>query len=390
MHVAAIIFWICAFLILYTYLLYPAVLFSGYAFVQLRSDINYLNRRRNRRASMQSDEELPEVTMIVPVYNEEEHLEEKIANLKQTDYPSEKLRAIFVSDGSTDRSNEILSRLDEPGVEVIFKARGGKPTALNVAVERSRSSILIFSDGSTLFEPNAIRMLVRHFLNPAVGAVCGALKFAANAESQQTEGVYWQYENVLRLMESRLGATLTASGAIYALRRAAWVPLSVETVLDDFITPVNARKQGYSVVYDPEAVALDFAPSSVKGEFNRRVRIAVGSFRSLGELVRAPLPGFTRFAFFSHKFMRWIVPQLLLALLISNMFLLGQRLYQVSFALQMAFYVWAAMGFFFQRQLRRVRFASIGYFLFAMNLAFLVGLIQCLTSRKEAIWQRVN
>ena len=346
-------------MILYTYLLYPVVLFSGYAFVQL-------------------------------VYNEEEHLAEKIANLKQTDYPSKKLRAIFVSDGSTDRSNEILSRLDEPGVEVIFKARGGKPTALNVAVERSRSSILIFSDGSTLFEPNAIRMLVRHFLNPAVGAVCGALKFAANAESQQTEGVYWQYENVLRLMESRLGATLTASGAIYALRRAAWVPLSVETVLDDFITPVNARKQGYGVVYDPEAVALDFAPSSVKGEFSRRVRIAVGSFRSLGELVRAPLPGFTRFAFFSHKFMRWIVPQLLLALLISNMFLLAQRLYQVSFALQMAFYVWAALGFFFQRQLRRIRFASIGYFLFAMNLAFLVGLIQCLTSRKEAIWQRVN
>jgi cellulose synthase/poly-beta-1,6-N-acetylglucosamine synthase-like glycosyltransferase len=336
------------------------------------------------------DEDLPEVTMIVPVYNEEEHLAEKIANLRKTDYPAEKLQAIFVSDGSTDRSNEILSGLQEPRIEVIFKARGGKPTALNVAVERARGAILIFSDGSTLFEPDAIRMLVRHFSDLKVGAACGALKFAANGESQQTEGVYWQYESMLRLMESRLGATLTASGAIYALRRQAWVPLSNETVLDDLVTPMNARKQGYRVVYDPEAVALDFAPNSVKGEFNRRVRIAVGSFRSLGELVRAPLPGFTRFAFFSHKLMRWIVPQLLLGVLITNLFLLDLRLYQALFILQMGFYAWAAIGFFFQRQVRRIRFASIGYFLFAMNLAFLVGLIQCLTSRKEAIWQRVN
>lgn len=390
MHIAAIIFWICALLISYTYFLYPLVLFCAYTVVQLRRDIDYLNRRRNRRASVYRDGDLPDVTMIVPVYNEEEHLTEKIANFRKTDYPSDKLQAIFVSDGSTDRSNEILAGLQESGIEVIFKARGGKPTALNVAAERARGTILIFSDGSTLFEPDAIRMLVRHFSDPKVGAACGALKFVANGDSQQTEGVYWQYESMLRLMESRLGATLTASGAIYALRRQAWVPLSSETVLDDFVTPMNARKQGYKVVYDPEAVAFDFAPSSVKGEFNRRVRIAVGSFRSLGELARAPLPGFTRFAFFSHKLMRWVVPQLLLGVLISNLFLLNLRLYQTLLILQMGFYAWAAIGFLFQRQVRRIRFASIGYFLFAMNLAFLVGLIRCLTSRKEAIWQRVN
>jgi cellulose synthase/poly-beta-1,6-N-acetylglucosamine synthase-like glycosyltransferase len=390
MHIAVIIFWISGFLIAYTYFLYPLVLFCGYTVVQLQRDIDYLNRRRNRRVSTPANEELPRVTMIVPVYNEEEHLLEKIANLRQSDYPSEKVEVIFISDGSTDRTNEILSRLENPGVKVILKDRGGKPTALNVGVERALNPILIFSDGSTFFEPDAIRMLVRHFSNPNVGAVCGALKFEANQESQQTEGIYWRYENVLRLMESRFGATLTASGAIYALRRQAWVPLSADTVLDDFITPMNARKQGYSVIYDPEAMASDFAPNTIQGEFTRRVRIAVGSFRSLGQLLNAPLPSFTGFAFFSHKFMRWVVPQLLLALLITNFFLLDRRIYAAFFGLQMVFYCWAAAGFLFRKKLCRIRFASIGYFLVAMHLAFLVGLIQCMSTRKEAIWQRVN
>ena len=390
MATALFIFWSSLFLIFYTYLLYPAVLFIGYTFVQLRRDIEYLARRHNRRAPTNDNGDLSCVTMIIPVYNEEEHLEEKIRSLLKTDYPREKLQVIFVSDGSTDRSNEILSRLDQPGVEVIFKKRGGKPSALNVAVEHSRNSILVFSDGSTLFEPDAIRMLVRHFSNPRVGAVCGALKFAANTESQQTEGIYWKYESMLRLMESRLGATLTASGAIYAVRRKAWVPLSLDTVLDDFVTPVNARNKGYFVLYDPEAIALDFASSSVKGEFARRVRIAMGSFRSLSDIVHASLPAFTRFAFFSHKFMRWIVPQLLLAMLFTNAFLLHQRIYQIFFALQVGFYAWAAAGFAFQPSMRRVRFALVGYFVLAMNLAFLVGLFRSMTSRKEATWQRVT
>jgi cellulose synthase/poly-beta-1,6-N-acetylglucosamine synthase-like glycosyltransferase len=390
MIIAKCAFWTSLFLILYTYFLYPVVLFLAYTVVQLQRDIDYLARRRNRRASSYDDKDLPNVTMIVPVYNEEEHLEEKIINLRDTDYPRDKLQVIFVSDGSTDKTNEILSRLNEAGIEIIFKGRGGKPTALNVAVEHAHNSILIFSDGSTLFEPDAIRMLVRHFSSPDVGAVCGALKFASNAESQQTEGVYWKYESMLRLMESRLGATLTASGAIYALRREAWIPLSPETVLDDFMATVNARKLGYRVLYDPEAVALDFAPSSIKGEFARRVRIAVGSFRSLGEFLSAPLPGRTRFAFISHKLMRWTVPQWLVVALLSNACLLHYQLYQVLFAFELAFYMWAMAGFLFQKRVRGIRFASVAYFLLAMNLAFMVGLFRSLGSRKEAIWQRVS
>jgi len=390
MKAAAYIFWISIFVVFYTYLFYPILLFCAYTMVQLKRDVDYLTGRRNRRATQTDDQNLPAVSMIVPVYNEEEHLEEKIANVRLTDYPQDKLEFIFVSDGSTDLSNSILEKLTDSNVKVIYKSRGGKPTALNVGVEQATNPILIFSDGSTLFEQDAVRMLVRHFDKPEVGAVCGSLKFAANSESQQTEGFYWKYESMLRLMESRLGATLTASGAIYALRRSAWIPLSSDTVLDDFVTPINARNQGFSVLYDPEAIALDFAPSSVKGEFARRVRIAMGSFRALSKFLTARLPAFTRFAFFSHKLMRWMVPHFLLLIFVSNLFLLSSRFYLAFFVLQGAFYIWAGVGYLFHKQLKKIRFALVGYFLLAMNFAFLVGLFRFLTSKKGATWQRVS
>src|SRR5258707_11638340 len=113
-----LIFWISLFLILYAYAIYPGILFFAYAFVQLRRDIDYLTQRRNRRARGKREEDLPAVTMIVPVYNEEEHLEEKIENVRQMNYPREKLQVVFVSDGSTDRSTAILKRLEESGAEV--------------------------------------------------------------------------------------------------------------------------------------------------------------------------------------------------------------------------------------------------------------------------------
>jgi len=383
-------FWICFSLIVYTYFIYPLILFVCYALVQLRTDLYYILTRRDRRVSAMDEEELPGVTFVIAAYNEEQNLRQKIANLGEVDYPTGKLQIVIVSDGSTDATNQILATITDPQFEIVeLPQRGGKASGLNVAASLARHDLLVFSDASTLFAPDAVRKLVRHFVESSVGAVCGALRFQANAESQQTEGVYWKYESMIRLMEGRLGATLTASGAIYALRREAWLPLAPGTVLDDFVVPVNARRQGYRVLYDPEALALDFAPSSIKGEFARRVRLAVGSFRSLGEFLRAPLPGFTRFAFFSHKLMRWIVPQLLLAMLISNIFVLQHRFYLVFFGFQMAFYAWAAAGYLFQERMRRVRFAMMGYFLLAMNLAFLVGLFRVLTG-KEATWQRVS
>jgi cellulose synthase/poly-beta-1,6-N-acetylglucosamine synthase-like glycosyltransferase len=385
------VFWLCTFLIAYTYFLYPMFLFVAYAWSQIWRDWRYLKWRGDRRCPRPAVQELPLITMVVPAYNEESHLPDKLSNLQQLDYPQEKLEVIFVSDGSTDRTNQILENLTASNVRAIFlRQRHGKPLALNQAVMAAQHEILVFSDAATLFAPDALQKLIRHFSQSGVGAVCGALKFRGSPESKQTEGVYWGYESMLRLMESRLGATLTASGAIYALRRECYRPLPADSVIEDFVIPMNARKLGYRVLYDPEAIGMEFAAESIKGEFRRRVRLAIGSFRNLPEFLRVPLPRFTRIAFFSHKVLRWMVPFLLIGVLLSNAFLLRELPYRITAVSQLLFYLWAALGLVLHQQMQKLRFGLVGYFLLAMNLAFLVGFIQFLSGKTEATWERVG
>jgi len=386
-----VVFWFSLALIVYTYFAYPVVLFFCYCLAQLRSDWQYLFDRQNRRVPALDECEVPSVSILIPAFNEEVRLLQKIRNLREMDYPPEKLQIIFLSDGSTDRTNEILKGITDPNIETIFLSRrSGKAVALNQAVLQARHEILAVSDACTLFASETLRKLSRHFSDGRVGAVCGALRFQASTESRQTEGVYWKYESMIRLMETRLGATLTASGAAYALRRNAYIPLAPGTVLDDFVIPMNARKAGYRVLYDPEAIATDYAPESIKGEFTRRVRLATGSFSSLVFLLRVPMGAFGRFAFVSHKLLRWVLPLILFSLLVSNIALLRYPGYVIFGLMQLFFYVWAGFGFLFRERIQNVRFALLAYFLLVMNVAFLVGMFRCLTKREEGVWQRVQ
>jgi len=391
MSLAAYVFWASFLLVAHTYLIYPIVLFFAYSLVQVRRDWHYLQFRRDGRSPIQDAAALPPVTLIIAAYNEDAHLRDKLANIRRLDYPRERLQVIIVSDGSTDGTNDILRAAPDGEIERIFlPTRGGKSSALNHAVGQARHDILIFSDAATLFAPNAVQKLARHFAAPRVGVVCGSLQFEASTESRQTEGVYWTYESMLRLMEARLGATLTASGAIYALRRCCYPQLSADTAIEDLVIPMNARKLGYRVLYDPEAVGTDFAASSVAGEFTRRVRVATGSFRALGQLIRTPLDPVTAFAFFSHKLLRWILPFLLVSMLASSGLMWDRPLYRFIFLGQLGFYLWAAMGFLFRQRLQRVRYGLLGYYLLAIHLAFLVGFVRFLGGRKSTAWQRVN
>jgi cellulose synthase/poly-beta-1,6-N-acetylglucosamine synthase-like glycosyltransferase len=380
------------FLVVYTYILYPVVLFCIYCAAQIRRDWRYLTERQNRRTRSSAHDQLPGVSLIIPAHNEEDCLPAKIHNVLQIDYPLEKLDVIFVSDGSTDRTNEILNTLKQPGIRnILLPQRMGKTNALNVAVSQSLHEILILSDASTIFAPDAIQKLVRHFSDSRVGVVCGALEFQRTSESVHTEGVYWNYEGMLRLMEGRLGATLTASGALYALRRAAFKPLPTRTVIEDFVIPMNARDAGYGVLYDPEATAVEFAASSVTGEFTRRVRIAVGSFRALKDLLTTRMDGLTYLALVSHKLLRWVLPFLLITLLVSNAIAIHKSLfYLLFFCGQILFYVWASFGYVFRDRMKQVPGALIAYFLLAMNVAFLIGFVRVLANRGEGTWQRVS
>ncbi|MGA3166522.1 MAG: glycosyltransferase family 2 protein [Terriglobia bacterium] len=384
-------FWVFLFPVVAAYILYPVLLFIAYALSQALRDYRYLLTRQERRARLLGREELPPISLLIAAYNEERYLVDRIANLQQLDYPREKLEVVIVSDGSTDRTNEILQSVGHPNLRVILLPdRKGKSNALNCAVKQAQHDILVFSDANTFFEPEALRYLVRHFIDSRVGVVCGAQNFRRTAESQRTEGLFWKFESMLRLMEARLNATLTASGAIYAVRRQCFAPLATDTILDDFVIPMRARKRGYRVVYDPEAVAVEVAPASVEGEFTRRVRLAVGSFRALGEFIGVPLTGFSWLAFLCHKLLRWIVPFALIGLFVSNSLLLSRPVYRIPFVGQLLVYTWACLGFAFRNSLRKVRYWRLGSFLLGMNVAFLVGFVRFLVGREKGTWQQVR
>jgi cellulose synthase/poly-beta-1,6-N-acetylglucosamine synthase-like glycosyltransferase len=388
---AGIVFWTSLAFIVYTYVIYPVLLLALFAVSQIRKDLRYLFNRKDRRISRSISDDAIGVTLVIPAHNERAHIAEKIENIAALDYPRQRLQVVIVSDGSRDGTNDILAAVMDPCVEVVFLSeRGGKANALNCAVQRAKHEVLVFSDASTMFERDTVKKLARHFNDATVGAVCGALRFHSNEDSRQTEGVYWSYESALRLMEGRLGAALNASGAVYALRRNAYAPLPSGAVLDDFLAPMNARNLGYRIVYDPEAIAADFAPESVKGEFARRVRIAAGSFQALPVLMRVRLDGVTLFSFISHKLLRWSVPFFLITALISNALLIGRPVYAIFAAIQLAFYIWALLGLTCHTYLKRIRFGLIGYFLLAMNVAFLVGFFRFLRNRQAIEWQRVN
>ena len=384
-------FWISSSLVLYSYFVYPILLLLFYSFEQTRRDLGYLPSRADRRVTLPEERQLPGVTLVIAAYNEQKHLPEKLANIRGLRYPCDRLQVIIVSDGSTDRTNEILSEAAGDPVETVFlPTRGGKTNALNVGVTHARHDILVFSDAATLFEPDAIEKLARHFSQPKVGVVCGFLKFRSSKESSGTEGVYWKYETMLRLMEARLGATLTASGAIYAIRRECFRPLAPSVVIEDFVVPMRARQLGYSVLSDPEAVGIEYAAADVSGEFTRRVRLAVGSFRAVKELILVPMNPVTRLAFASHKLLRWTVPFFLVLCLVGNVLLCFETAYAVILACQLALYLWALCGFAFRAQMQRIRFGLVGYFWLAMNLAFLVGFWRFLVGHQDSAWQRVE
>jgi len=387
--IAVITFWISGFLIAYTYFIYPMILLAFFSLSQVGRDLAYLLGRNNRRARL-SKQFLPTVSIIMPAYNEQDHLPAKLENLKKLQYEDGKLEIIIVSDGSVDLTNEMLKKVVDPRVRIVLLSeRQGKPNALNTAVSMSTGEVLVFCDAATIFQDDAIQMLVRHFANSKIGVVCGSLKFEASEESKQTEGIYWKYETMLRMMEARLGATLTASGALYAIRRSAFTPVAKSTVLEDLIIPMNARKLGFAVAYDPEAIGIEYAASTVAGEFTRRVRIAMGSFRSIAQLSAVPMDFFTILALVSHKFARWFVFLFAVIFFASNLLLLTDPLYQVVFLMQAGFYFAALLGYLTRGSEHGFRVARLGYFLVAMNWAFVVGLYRCLAGRDGVKWQKV-
>ena len=369
---AFLVFVISAAAILYCYFGYPVLL----AMVPVR-----------RRHGPADPAEWPTVSVLLSVYNEEKHVAARIENLLALDYPADKLEIFVGSDGSEDRTNEIALRYTDPRLRLFaFSPRNGKPSVLNRLVPQATGDLLVFTDANALFAPDALRKLARHFTDPRIGGVCGRL-ILYGVTTETEEGPYWKLETFMKKRESAIDSCLGANGAIYAIRRAAWPGIPDNTLIDDFVIALRVRERGLRVIYDAEATATEDLPQFVGHEMTRRIRIGAGGFQTLFFCWRSLLPwrGPYTLAFWSHKVLRWFVPFLMIAALVSNALLLPQPVFAVLLALQLLFYVLAAIGAMVGK---KSAVFSLPHYFVTINLALFFGFFRFITRTQRAAWKR--
>ncbi|HEX5498699.1 MAG TPA: glycosyltransferase family 2 protein, partial [Thermomicrobiales bacterium] len=291
-HALQTLFWLSFGVTAYAYAGYPALI--------------WLCARRFGRVETppEADQnELPTITLLVAAHNEQAVIGERLENALALDYPRGRLAIVVASDGSDDRTAEIVSSFADRGVRLLdFQANRGKSATLNAAWGELTSDLVLLSDANTAIEPQAPKKLARWFRSPEVGAVCGRLVLVDRATGKNVDGLYWRYETFLKRCEARLGALLGANGAIYAIRRESFTPIPTETIVDDFVIPLLARlTSGCRLVYDAEAAAYEETPERIGDEFRRRVRIGAGGFQSLAILwpLLSPRQGWLAFSFLS-------------------------------------------------------------------------------------------
>jgi cellulose synthase/poly-beta-1,6-N-acetylglucosamine synthase-like glycosyltransferase len=327
----AALFWISVGLIVYTHLGYPLVL---RALVALR-----------RRPVMPTAlDELPRVSLIVAAYDEEEVIEAKVANALALDYPRERLELIVASDGSADATPE---RARAAGADLVLELpRGGKVAAQNAAAERASGEILAFSDANSVWRADALRRLVAALADPKVGYACGQVRFTDQG-GNNLEGSYWRYEMAVREMESALAGVTAGNGAIYAVRRSAYVPLA-PSASHDLSFPFELAKRKLRSLYVPEARAEEKMVPSLEGEFARKRRMMVGLWDIVvGERMISPRGYSPLYAFelFSHRLLRYLTPFLHPLAFFTNLALLGRGgIYVVTYAIQVLAIAAALLG----------------------------------------------
>lgn len=282
-----------------------------------------------------STEDLPGVTLVVAAYDEQEVIAAKVANALALDYPRDRLELIVASDGSSDATVE---RARAAGAHHVLELpRGGKVRAQDAAVDRARHDVLAFSDANAMWAPEALRALVAPLADPRVGYVCGLVRFTGGDGSNQ-EGVYWRYENWVRALESGLAGITAGNGAIYAVRRAAYLRLDPR-VSHDLALPFNLVKRGWRVLYEPRACAEERMVPSVDGEWARKRRMMSHAWPMVlrgGLLDPRGYEPLYALQVLSHRGLRYGTPFLHLALLAASLAGLRRGRGFVAFAVAQA------------------------------------------------------
>jgi cellulose synthase/poly-beta-1,6-N-acetylglucosamine synthase-like glycosyltransferase len=379
-------FWITAGIILYAYLGYTLLL----------AIIALLDRRRHKPSA---PDFLPLVTLYIPAYNEAGIIKEKMENTYALDYPADKLNIVWVTDGSDDESLTLLQSYHN--ITVYHEpARKGKIHAMNRGMKLVHTPFVVFTDANTMLNKDALRRMMIYFSDEKVGCVAGEKRIKnLNLEKavEAGEGLYWQYESLIKRLESINGSAVGAVGELFGIRTDLFEEVKGDTILDDFVISLQIASRGYTIKYAPDAWGSETASVSVHEELKRKIRIACGGWQTL---LRMPnLLNFFRYGllslkYFSHKVLRWtLVPWTFPAAFVLNVLIVAAKpvtadLYLYLLGLQIFFYLCVLAGALFHNTRTRVKFLFAPYYLFVMNYAIVAGMFRYFSGHYSVNWEK--
>ena len=385
-------FAISAALIIYHHMVYPMVL-SWYAKRHPAAKIKHVERGYKRG---QDDVECADVTILVPAYNEEKWIAEKIRNLASLDYPKKHYQVIIACDGCTDRTVQIAQDTIQEAIccdthfEIrAFEQNRGKVALINDQMKTITSEITAMSDVSALISIDALLVANRHFQDRRVGAVNGHYQLLSCGS--QGEEKYWHYQSDVKQSEACLGSTLGAHGALYMFRTKLFEPLQHNTINDDFIIPMEIIRKGYSVHYDQNMVALELEATNTDNDFKRRLRISAGNMQQAVHLADLFSPKYkgVAFAFISGKGLRLIAPYLMIACFALSIALINHPVFLVGTIAQVSLYSLAALGHVFPKIFSH-KYCQLLTYIVAGHTANLIGGLRYLFGLESTRWTRVQ
>ena len=387
-----ILFWAMLLIVFYTYLGYGILL---YIILRLKR----LFAGAPRKAVVPADEQLPTITLLICAYNEEDVVAEKMANTLAIDYPREKFRIMWVTDGSTDRTNELLKAY--PEVDIVFSPeRRGKSAALKHGLQELKTRYVAFTDANTMINPGAMKEIARLFTDPTVGCVSGEKRVAARKEGQMAaegEGLYWRYESTLKRWDSELFSAMGAAGELYAIDPQLVREVPDNALLDDFMMSMFVVQDGKRIAYTPDAYAQEYGSANIFEESKRKRRIAAGGLQSIWWLrsllnpIKYPL---VSFQYISHRVLRWSVTPIAMVILLGiNVLLSVMRaglFYDIMLALQLLFYLSAFFGWLLARHGVKNKLLYTAYYFVFMNLNVFRGMAYLSSHNQSGAWEKAK
>lgn len=387
-----ILFWASLIIVFYTYIGYGILL---YIIIRVKR----LFWGSPQKAVLPADDELPSMTLMICAYNEEDVVAEKMENTLALDYPKEKLRIMWVTDGSSDRTNELLKAY--PEVDIVFSPeRRGKTAALKHGLRELKTRYVAFTDANTMINAGALREIARLFTDPTVGCVSGEKRVAARKAGEMAaegEGLYWRYESTLKRWDNELYSTMGAAGELYAMDPKLCREVPDEALLDDFMMSMYVVQAGKRIAYTPDAYAQEYGSANIFEESKRKRRIAAGGLQSIWWL-RSMLNPFHQplvtFQYVSHRVLRWsITPIAMVLLLLVNIALVvmgAGNFYTVILILQILFYLMALAGWLLNRYGYKNKLLYTAYYFIFMNFNVFRGMAYLRTHGKSGAWEKAK